>query len=112
MIFNPKEIALTLPLLDYAESHPNSGLKFDWDSGESYIARLVDSYETENMEDESGPNYREFNCVVFEITDIITDGPHRYDKYLSIGYLNFPNRITDTTTGATVYPSPHTRQAD
>lgn len=46
----------------------------------------------------------EFYQIVFELPDRTGPGRRRYNEYLSIGYRDFPVRITDIDRNVVVYP--------
>ncbi len=105
--FHPEEEFQVWKVENYCHRCPHAVLDISFNDGERYRGMFEAAYDSENGGDldieMDDPRYDEFHQIVFEISEIIHDGPRRYRTYLSIDYRDFPTLITDINTGETVY---------
>lgn len=109
IVFHEEEGTTIVPTEIYTDTHPGVELLIEFASGEAYIGTFFTAYDTDNsgeldIEDDD-PRYDEFFQIVFAIERIVKDGPHRYDKYLTLDYRDYPAKITDITNNVVVYPA-------
>ncbi|MDE1566108.1 hypothetical protein ACXITP_03135 [Actinotignum sanguinis] len=107
-IYHPEEDRQFGLVWDYDNEHSDAVYEIVFSNGECYRAVYFTAFESDNageldieMDD---PRYDEFHVLVFEVREIIHDGPRRYNQYLSIDYRDFPAKIIDITTNTVVYP--------
>ncbi|EEZ90260.1 hypothetical protein HMPREF0578_0165 [Mobiluncus mulieris 28-1] len=105
--FHPEEKYQVWKVVRYHYRHPQALLDIRFFDGEEYRGVFDTAYDSENgcdldieMDD---PRYDEFFQVAFEITEIIKDGPRRYNEFLTVDYRDFPVLITNVETDEVVY---------
>ncbi|MDY5126641.1 hypothetical protein ACRQF6_07505 [Actinotignum sp. GS-2025f] len=114
--FHPEEDSQFGLVWDYDNEHSDAVYEIAFSNGECYRAVYFTAFESDNageldieMDD---PRYDEFHVLVFEIREIIHDGPRRYSQYLSIDYRDFAERIIDITNNTVVYPGDPLKQPE
>ena len=114
--YHPEEEHQVGEILGYQDAHPDTRYLVKFADGESYICDYETSYDSENsgeldieMED---PRYDEFFVVTLLITEILQDGTHRYNEWLSLDYRDFPALVEDADTGTIIYPPQTVAHAD
>ena len=99
--FHPKEELQVWALEGHLVEHGGPRLLVEFADGETYIAQLDTAYDSDNsgeldLDDESDPRFDEFHQVVLEVLDTAKGGSRPYEgKCLSLGYRDFPAKITD-----------------
>ncbi|HMS74640.1 hypothetical protein [Gordonia sp. (in: high G+C Gram-positive bacteria)] len=106
--FHPVEEHQVGAILGYQDEYPGTRYLIAFADGESYVCVYFTSYESENGGEVGvemyDPEYDEFYVVSFDIVGVIANGNWRYNDTLSVDYRDFPVKITDVDTGATIYP--------
>lgn len=89
----------------------NHEYEFSYADGAKFLATYFTAFEDDNAGmqfngetiEHDGVGYEEFYSIVFEIMEVIKDGPQRFNEFVTVNHLNFPESIRDVTVGEDVY---------
>lgn len=103
-LFNDRELITTIPFISYLLDNSFHKYQIEWVGHEGYIAEFLTAFEDDN-EDVVGEEYMEFNSIAFTITEVIHNGPRRYEGTITFDYRDFPDLVKDLTADKVLFDS-------